>query len=606
MSRHPLLLILLLIIAAIAVGNHFCPYGLFRATPQWSASPTTVCGTVASQPTLTATTVRFNLHAIPQGQNIQVTVPLRSSTEANHRSDSASTLSDVSFRPGDFVALHALITLPHNAGNPGEVDYASYLRHQGITGTVFCTPDKIRNLGYSHHATIRERMLRHRQQLVNILAQYLPHQPLAVIAAMTLGDRTLITHSDRELYSRTGSSHVLALSGLHLTILYSFLLFFFTPLRRLSDLTTPVRAHLFSYLFPLVLISLLWVYVFLVGLPVSLLRAATMLTLYTLLSLFRHRTPPLHTLTLTLILLLLINPSQLFDLAFQLSAVSVAAIILTSPVPVASAKTDDISSSPQIPLLPPLLKLAQRCLSAGKALVRVSLAAQIATLPLIAYHFGRISLIGILTSFVVIPAAYIIILLTLLFFILPPFRAILATILTYTVTALHHILSVANSFPYSSIPIHFSFAFLFPATPHIAIYNQPRATEIHCVTSSTDSIFPTANPNHPRILYHAGRCIAILDRPLPTVSENTNSDSSLPVDAILVAKGARSSISTALHYFQPALIVLDGTLSPYSRNRYIQEATLLHIPIYDVATQGALILYPSQQKKSLPPCTSQK
>jgi competence protein ComEC len=92
----------------------------------------------------------------------------------------------------------------------------------------------------------------------------------AVLAAMTLGDKSALNGALRDIYSVTGASHILALSGLHLSIFY-FLLSLIIPHRR--------RLRIISQV---LLIMVIWAFVMLVGLPVSVVRSATMLTVFSI------------------------------------------------------------------------------------------------------------------------------------------------------------------------------------------------------------------------------------------------------------------------------------------------------------------------------------
>ena len=93
-----------------------------------------------------------------------------------------------------------------------------------------------------------------------------------VVAAMTLGDKTALTKETREKFNMTGASHILAISGLHLGIIYMMV----------SLLAWGRRWRIVAQVLTLVL---LWGFAFLVGLPASVVRATTMLTIYGLLSL---------------------------------------------------------------------------------------------------------------------------------------------------------------------------------------------------------------------------------------------------------------------------------------------------------------------------------
>ena len=173
---------------------------------------------------------------------------------------------------------------------------------------------------FSRVERTRLRCLQWRQQLLaRYEAQGLEGEQYAVVAAMTLGDKSALTKDVREVYAVTGAAHVLALSGLHLGIIYALL----------SLLVVGRRWQMLSQL---VCILGIWAFAFLVGLSASVVRSAIMLTVYALLSLGHRDKMSLNTLAFTAILMLVVSPRSLFDIGFQLSFMAVASILLWLPV----------------------------------------------------------------------------------------------------------------------------------------------------------------------------------------------------------------------------------------------------------------------------------
>lgn len=210
-----------------------------------------------------------------------------------------------------------------------------------------------------------------------LFSLHVKQQDYAVIAAMALGDKSALDSNTRNSYSISGASHILAVSGLHVGIIFQLFIFLLGG-RKYS-----------VYTIILSLISI-WTYVFLIGLPASAVRAAIMLSAYSI-SLAFHRTGlPLNTLAAAYIFMLFISPLYLFELSFQLSFLAVASILLFFP--------------PLYSLLP----IRSRFVRWAWGLLCVSLAAQIGTLPVIVYYFGRISCYSLLTNYIAIPSATLI------------------------------------------------------------------------------------------------------------------------------------------------------------------------------------------------------
>lgn len=242
----------------------------------------------------------------------------------------------------------------------------------------------------------------------------------AVVAAMTLGDKSQLTKELRETYTVTGAAHVLALSGLHLSIIYTLLSLFFC--RQRWQIVSQV----------LIVISI-WLFVFLVGMSSSVVRSAVMLTVYALLSLGDRNRMSVNTLAFTAIIMLMVHPLSLFDIGFQLSFLAVLSILIWYPVFEG--------------VIPQSFLMSHRLVRWFWSLLAVSCAAQLGTAPLIAYYFGRFSSLFLITNLVVLPFAPLIIYLTLAVLFIPS----LAYILVYIVSALNGVLNFMASIPWVSI-----------------------------------------------------------------------------------------------------------------------------------------------------------
>ena len=268
---------------------------------------------------------------------------------------------------------------------------------------------------------IQLRFLHYRHRLLSrYRAQSSDDEQYAVLAAMTLGDKSALTKELRETYSVTGASHVLALSGLHLSIIY-LLLF---------RLTFGRRRFLFSQI---AIILSIWAFAFLTGLSTSVVRSATMISVYALFSVAGRHRSPVNLLCFTAIVMLLVSPSSLYDIGFQLSFSAVLAILLLMPLFESFFPENYLVKHPVVRYI--------------YNMVGVSVAAQIGVAPLIAYHFGRFSTYFLLTNFLVIPAATIILYGALLVVLLPS----CGSALLWIVGLLNKALGWISQMPCSSI-----------------------------------------------------------------------------------------------------------------------------------------------------------
>lgn len=678
MKFNPLLPLLLLLIAAIAVGDYFFPFAFVGGEPQWPAVSRTWTGVVTQMPRTTDGAAHVVVRLEGSNRRVALTTAL----------DTTPSLSlSPSFAPGDLVAFNARIEKPRNAGNPGEMDYATYLRHQGVTGQAFCRVGQWSDLGRASSLQLHERMLCLRSSLVESLSAHFDGDALAIVSAMTLGDRSGVDRSLRELYNRSGASHLLALSGLHLSILFTLFALLLQSLRnrwgRVGERVGQTA-----------LLVVLWTFVLLAGLPLSLVRAATMFTIATLLHFVSHSASSLHMLLLTLIIMLLWSPAMLFDIGLQLSAIAVAAIVGAlrlfgkggaagtaghglglmqrnlevlhikliplrrrienfHPLLGRMLNMDDVEQL--IDAKPQKMTVAVRMVRAVAVLFVVSAAAQLATMPLVAHYFGRVSIVGLLTAFVAIPTAYVIMFGVVAFFVLVPLRPAIAVLLTSVIGGLHLLMAGVAAWPLAAVEFRLSalgvvvvyilmmwmchqfFVQRYSATvldgtrrwwgrafrttavaalvllltmggerllvlmerpsAQVAIYNRSRQREIHLVTPTTDSILTPSSPHLAgRVLMYAGQRVAIIDSPMPYVAD-VELPPPLPVDVVLISRGAKGHLADILLRYAPDLIALDGCLSAYYRERFSAEAALANIPVYDIRDEGALLLNAEENEK---------
>lgn len=201
----------------------------------------------------------------------------------------------------------------------------------------------------------------------------------AVVSAMTLGEKSLIDRKLRQEYSKAGVAHVLALSGTHLAILY----FILTLLIGKGSVASRF-----------ILVGAIWCYVVIVGMPASAVRSAVMLSMFTLSDVMRRGYDRFDTLVFAVFVMLLFEPFIIFDVGFQLSVMSVGAIIVICPL------LDG--------LLPMDFAMGNPWLSKFWNMVVVSVAAQMGSAPLIAYYFGTVSCWFAVSNLMAIPLTTII------------------------------------------------------------------------------------------------------------------------------------------------------------------------------------------------------
>ena len=239
---------------------------------------------------------------------------------------------------------------------------------------------------------------------------------LALTSALTVGKKDGLEYETKEAYRKVGAGHLLALSGLHLGIVYGALYLVFIGWVR--------HTHWRWFALPVIL-AFLWGYTLIAGMPVSLVRAALMLSIFTILSLMQYDTDPLHVLALSAIIILLIAPTDLLSVSFQLSFSAVFFILaLWRPI------QDSL----------PKLHWTVRLLA-------VSFVATLGTMPFVCYYFHRLPLLGPFLSLILIPLTTVIIYLTLAAMAFP--FSFLGQTLNFAVSLQERILDFSGSIPHS-------------------------------------------------------------------------------------------------------------------------------------------------------------
>ena len=246
----------------------------------------------------------------------------------------------------------------------------------------------------------------------------LDKEALSISSALLLGQKTGLGKETRKKYAQVGASHLLALSGMHLGIIYGILYMLFIRRIRFSEWKW--------FWLPPILLTI-WGYAFIAGMPISLVRASIMFSLATIATFAQNDTPPLHILALSALTILLFRPSALFEISFQLSFMAVFFIIV---------------------LYKPLREALKLRHFITDILI-LSVVAQLGTAPLAIYYFHTLPLIGSLISVILIPLTTVIIYLGLLLLLIP--IESLAWLLTIAIKIQDRIVESVASIPYTTI-----------------------------------------------------------------------------------------------------------------------------------------------------------
>ena len=276
-----------------------------------------------------------------------------------------------------------------------------------------------------------------RSQLSEGFARYITGDENAVVTAMSLGDKSGITPQLRSIYSQSSASHVLALSGMHLAIIYFMLswivmrimlwvhaipdlLWEKLPVEGNTSLRNTIKT-LFRFrpseqawrnLTAILILSVIWLYVILVGMSPSVVRSALMLSVYGVSRMLFRKIDTITVLALTAFLTLMISPLSLFDVGFQMSYLAVFGIGVYIPRLMRLVYKENVNWSEVSPTF-----AIRNLLVWLYSTLALSFSAQIMVMPLVAFYFHTLPCYGLLSSLVVSVTAMLIVGLSFAFLI---------------------------------------------------------------------------------------------------------------------------------------------------------------------------------------------
>jgi competence protein ComEC len=306
-----------------------------------------------------------------------------------------------SFQLGDWVRFRARLRLPRNFGNPGAFDYESVLRFRGILARGFINDASgiivIRSLTVNPWLASLEDF---RRRIAKAIEDRAPGTEGAIIKAMILGDQREIPQEVMEKFNRTGTTHIIAISGFNVGIVALFSLWFIRPLLKSSQwilLRGNVTALSTSFAI-LIVVG----YTFIAGAGISVVRASLMVIAF-MISLLLNRDRDLTNTALAALLILMISPSSLFSISFQLSFTAVAAILFLTPRLTALLGPPPKTTDNNRTIRQRFTVMMHKGLRATAVFFFVSLAATIGTLPLMLLYFNRLSLVTLAANMMVVP-----------------------------------------------------------------------------------------------------------------------------------------------------------------------------------------------------------
>jgi competence protein ComEC len=334
--------------------------------------------------------------------------------------------------PGEIIFFKSELSEIKNFNNPYEFDYKKYLERQGIRYQTYLAENNwIKTNTIS--PSLKTRAEKIRDKLLAIYKnQTFSKNELEILSALTLGYKREIDPETRRVFASAGASHILAVSGLHVGIVYWIISIVFGFLRKFKA---------GRILFVLLSIVLLWAYAFITGLSPSVMRAATMFSLFVVGDNLNRSSNIYNSLAASAFILLLVNPNNLFDVGFQLSYAAVFGIVFLQPK------------------FEKLLRVENKVFKFFRTLITISFAAQIATFPIITYYFGQFPVFFWLTNIFIIPAAMLLIPLgfsLLVFSKIQIISTIISFALAWVIKITYSLLTLIEQIPFSVYELSFN------------------------------------------------------------------------------------------------------------------------------------------------------
>ena len=379
-SPLPALLLVVLLLAMVRVEV----FGVDRTSAlaaYHSLHPLQLQGVVVSDPEAAGTATRFRLRVVGvmaddvwSEASGAVLVTARESVEFVRHRDKPY------FRYGDELLLEEPLTA---APEFEDFDYPAFLARQGIS-SVMSFPD-VALLDEGQGAAFYRRLYSVRRSIADSLARAVPEPQASLGQALVLGLRDNLPEDLVSDFRDTGTSHLLAISGLHLGVLLGVSL-------AISQGLFGRRRH--YLVLPFVL---MWLYALISGMSPSVTRAAIMVSVFVAALLLGRPRSILPAMGFAAAVMVAVNPNVLWSVSFQLSFAAMAGIaLLAEPISrwIQTLYPEWSDPGPQRPVA--LLPIASD-------MIAMALAATVATLPLLAFHFERISLVGLPTTLLTLP-----------------------------------------------------------------------------------------------------------------------------------------------------------------------------------------------------------
>lgn len=516
-----------------------------------------------------------------------------------------------------------------NTGNPGAFDYKRYSLFHDITHQVYLKTSEYIVLNSRGGTAWMKFIYSIRERILTILRDHITGDKETGLAeALLIGYKNDLDKTLVQSYTNTGVVHVIAISGLHLGLIYWILLKLFQPLQKRKG---------WAWLRPLLIIAGLWIFSCLAGAQPSVIRSALMFTCIVASEALTRKTNIYNTLALSAFLLLCYDPFWLWDIGFQLSYAAVVSLILFMR-PIYS-----------------LLFFKNKLLDMIWQLNAITLAAQLLTLPVSIFYFHQFPNYFLLTNFIAVPLSSLIliteIVLCMISFI--PFLASLTgKLVTWLIWLMNTYIEKTGALPFSlwnGLQINITQAVLLTIfilaisfwlinksglslkagligllgfvtlrsisfietgrQQKIIVYNIPQKKAIdilqgHQYSFIGDTLDRFTENFHLRpsrimhrassaILHDTGNYIMIHNKRILLLDKTISFDITArkqTIDLLILSKNPRIYMNKLTPALDIKQVVVDGSVPAWKSRYWKKDCDSLHIPWHDVTIKGAFAM----------------
>ena len=538
---------------------------------------------------------------------------------------------------GDLILINKIPEAIKNSGNPGAFDNKRYQHFQQIYDQVFLTDSEYVSL--NQHSFNHLNKFIYSLQIFTIegLRKYIKNddETLGIAEALLIGYKNDLDKDLVQAYSNTGVVHIIAISGLHLGLIYMVLLWLFDRIPFIK------RFKIFK---SISIISCLWIFSLLTGASASVLRSAVMFTCIIIGKTIKRQSSIYNSLAASAFILLCYNPYFLWDVGFQLSYLAIIGIIsLQKPIH-------------------QLLYFETYLLKKIWEMSSITIAAQIITFPICLYYFHQFPNVFLISNLIAVPLSTVILFseIILICFSWIPFLGIyLGKFIEVSIWLMNYLIICFNKIPFAIckniyanlfstyvlyalvicilcwlilenkkfIKYAFVFSILFTSIHAIAsihltqqkkiiVYNAPRKQAIDLAYKNEYYFCGDSDLNNPistkNILLQPSRSYFQLSKPvndLPALTQNqylwqfygkrffildTNLvfpslTTKVHVDFLIVSKNPKLKIIDAAQFMDTKLVVFEASNSLWKIEKWKKECDALNLPYYSIPEKGAFV-----------------